>query len=358
MLGRFLILAINPGSTSTKIAAFRDEEVVFQQTIRHSNEELVAYADIIEQAGFRQDLILTALKANGISLDDLSAVVGRGGLLKPIEGGTYAVNEAMLNDLTEQKRGAHASNLGALLASEIAGPLGIPAFIVDPVCVDEMEPLARLSGVAWIDRDSLFHALNQKAIARQAAKDMQEQYSELNLIVVHLGGGITVGVHRQGRVIDVNNAVCGDGPFSPERAGGVPTASLIKACFSGEYTEEQLKKKLVGGGGLVSYLGTNDAMQVEEKIKRGDKNAQLIYEGMAYQISKEIGAAATVLKGHIDAILITGGLAHSQMLVQWIQERVAFLAPVRIYPGEAELEALAAGGLRVLRAEEQAKTYV
>lgn len=357
-MNQFQVLVINPGSTSTKIGLFLNGEKMFQKVIRHSSEELASYSNILEQAEFRKNLVLATAKEVGINLKALAAVAGRGGLLAPVTGGTYRVNEKMRKELQEGKRGAHASNLGALIAHEIAEELGIPSFIVDPVCVDEMHELARLSGLSGIRRESFFHALNQKAIARRVAADLKKPYEDLRLIVVHLGGGITIGVHVGGSVIDVNNAIAGEGPYSPERSGGVPIGGLVKMCFSGQYTEEEILKTLVGRGGLVSYLGTNDAQEVERRIERGDEKARLVYEGMAYQVSKEIGAAATVLKGNVDTIAITGGLANSGLLVNWIVERVNFIAPVRVYPGEDELEALAAGVLRVLTGEEEAKEYV
>jgi butyrate kinase len=302
-------------------------------------------------------LVLEALERSGVNPAELDAVVGRGGLLRPVPGGTYLINDKMVEELREEKRGSHASNLGGLLARSIADELGIPAYIADPVCVDELEPIARISGMPENPRESLFHALNQKAVARRVAEDAGREYTDMSLIVVHLGGGISVGVHRLGRVIDVNNAIPGEGPFSPERSGGVPVGKLVEMCFSGSYSREDVMKKLVGSGGLVAYLGTKDAVEVERRIRDGDDRARLIYEAMAYQVAREIGACSTVLNGTVDAIIITGGIAHSKMLVEWIEERVGFIAPVRVYPGEDEMEALAAGGLRVLSGTEEAKTY-
>ncbi|MBC7194519.1 MAG: butyrate kinase, partial [Caldisericia bacterium] len=287
----------------------------------------------------------------------ISCIVGRGGLIKPVESGTYIINEKMIEDLKEAKRGEHASNLGAIIAYEIAKELKIPAYIVDPVVVDEMDDVARISGLKGIERKSIFHALNQKAVARRAAKDLGKKYEDVNLIVVHLGGGISVGAHRKGRVVDVNNALNGDGPFAPERAGGLPTQDLVDLCFSGKYTFDEMKKKLAGEGGLVSHLGTNDAREVEKRIENGDSYARLVYEAMAYQVSRTIGEMAAVLKGEIDAIVITGGIAYSKMLVDWIRERVSFLGKILVYPGEDEMEALALGALRVLRKEEEPKIY-
>ncbi len=356
-MGAFKILVINPGSTSTKISVFEDEEEILKENIHHSKEELEPFEKIVDQYEFRKKIILETLQKKGFDLRQLSATVGRGGLLRPIPGGTYRVNERMLHDLRIGLQGEHASNLGGILAHEIAKPLGIPAFIVDPVVVDEMEPIAKLSGLPEIERRSIFHALNQKAVARQAAADMGKKYEEVNFIVVHLGGGISVGVHRKGRVVDVNNALNGDGPYAPERAGGLPVWDAMKLALSGKYTEQELKKKLAGKGGVVAYLGTNDMREVEERVKAGDEKARLVFEGMAYQVAKEIGAGATVLKGQVDAIIITGGLARSDMFVGWVKERVSFIAPVKVYPGEDEMRALAMGVLRVLRGEEEAKEY-
>ncbi|MGB9842767.1 MAG: butyrate kinase [Caldisericia bacterium] len=353
----YKILVINPGSTSTKIGVFEDEKPVFIEVLRHDSETIKNYKKIFDQYDFRRNIILNFLKEKNISIDSLSCVVGRGGLIKPVKSGTFLVNDKMIDDLRESKRGEHASNLGAVLAYEIAKSVGIPAFIVDPVVVDEMEDVARISGLYGIERKSIFHALNQKAVARRAARDLNKKYEEVNLIVVHLGGGISIGAHKKGKVIDVNNALNGDGPFAPERAGCLPTQDLVDLCFSGKYTFEEMKKKLAGNGGLVSHLGTNDAREVEKRIEKGDKEAKLVYEAMAYQISKTIGEMAAALRGEIDAIVITGGIAYSKMLTDWIVERVSFLGKVLIYPGEDEMEALNEGALRVLRKEEEAKIY-
>lgn len=353
----FRLLIINPGSTSTKIAIFDNEKPVLEQTLRHSNEELAPYATIIDQYEFRKNVILETLNANGINISKLSAVVGRGGLLKPMEGGTYSVNAKMLDDLKNAPMGQHASNLGAIIANEISSQLGIPSFIVDPVVVDEMDEVARISGMPEIKRISIWHALNQKAVARRAAADLGKKYEEANLIIAHLGGGISVGAHKNGRTIDVNNALDGEGPFSPERTGGLPVSSLMKMCYSGKYTIDEMKKKVTGKGGLVAYLGTNDGREVQKMIEDGDKNAELIYKAMAYQVAKDIGACAAVLSGKVDAVCLTGGLAHDKLLTGWIKEMVEFIGDVRVYPGEDEMIALAEGGLRVLRKEEAAKEY-
>ena len=352
------ILAINPGSTSSKIAVFNDEECIFKTTIRHNTDTIQKFKNVIDQYDFRKDAILQTLKENDFNINDLDAVVGRGGMLKPIESGTYRVNDEMVDYMRRAPRGEHASNLGCVIAKEIADKQDIPAFIVDPVAVDEMEDIARYTGMPEIRRDSLFHALNQKAVARKASADLGRPYEELNLIVAHLGGGISVGVHRKGRVIDVNNALDGDGPMSPERSGQVPLGPLYKMIFKGDYTLEEIKRKNYGQGGLVAYLGTNDGYEIQKRIESGDKDAEFIYKVMCYQIAKEIGSGATVLEGDVDAIILTGGLAYDdKILTEEITRRTKFIADVLVYPGEDEMEALALGALRVLNGKENAKTY-
>lgn len=357
MSQNYRTLTINPGSTSTKIAVFDNEQLVFENVLRHSSEEIGQFKTIFDQYAFRKTVILESVKDAGVDLISLSAVVGRGGLLKPIPGGTYSVNERMLEDLKSGVLGEHASNLGGVLAYEIASELNIPSFIVDPVVVDELNDIARISGMPEIERKSIFHALNQKAIGRKAAQDLGKVYEEVNFIIAHLGGGISVGAHHKGRVVDVNNALDGEGPFSPERAGGLPTGDLAKLCFSGEFTLEQIKKKITGQGGLVAYLNTNDGREVCKMIEECDERADIVYRAMAYQIAKEIGSCAVVLKGRVDAIVLTGGIAYDKMFTGWIKESVAFLGEVLIYPGEDEMIALAEGGLRVLKGEEEAKIY-
>lgn len=354
---QYRILVINPGSTSTKIGVFDNEVSIFEKTIRHETESINNFASIIDQYEFRKTTILETLDNEGINISKLSAVCGRGGLLRPIKGGTYSVNDLMLTDLRSGYAGQHASNLGGIIAFEIASGLNIPAFIVDPVVVDELEPIARISGFSLIERKSIFHALNQKAVARRVAKELGKKYNDLNLIVTHMGGGITVGVHKQGKVVDVNNGLHGDGPFSPERAGTVPVGDLVALCFSGEYYREEIMKKLVGQGGLVGYLGTNDAVKVEQQIAAGDEEAKLIYDAMAYQVAKEIGSASAVLSGKVDAIILTGGLAYGKGFVKAITDRINWIADVIVHPGENELQALAEGALRVLRGEEEEKVY-
>ncbi|TWT26113.1 butyrate kinase [Planomicrobium sp. CPCC 101110] len=353
----YRVLVINPGSTSTKIGVFDNDVLIMEKTIRHNAEAISGFSSIIDQYAFRKKMILEALDEEGMNVSNLSAACGRGGLLRPIEGGTYSVNDAMLEDLRRGYSGQHASNLGGIIAFEIASGLNIPSFIVDPVVVDELDPIARISGFAMIERKSIFHALNQKAVARHYAKDQGRKYEELNLVVTHMGGGITVGVHSGGRVIEVNNGLHGDGPFSPERAGTVPAGDLVELCFSGQYYRQEIMKKLVGQGGLVGYLGTNDAVTVEKRIQKGDKEAELVYEAMAYQVAREIGSASAVLKGQVDAILLTGGLAYGKGFVEAISQRVNWIADVAVYPGENELQALAEGAVRVLKGEEKAKIY-
>lgn len=357
------VLTVNPGSTSTKVALYEGERPLFVETVHHSAEEIAAFPHIADQYAFRRDAVLSLLDEKGFGLDSLDAVVGRGGILRPIRSDTYLVNEKMLNELRHPQEREHASNLGAIIADEIARRAGVPAFIVDPVCVDEFDEIARISGLPEIERRSLSHALNLKAAARQAARDLGKRYDEVNLLVVHLGGGISVSPHRRGRMVDVNQALDGTGPFAPERAGGLPVGDVLRLAYSvpphdeAHYTYEEMFKKIAGRGGLVAHLGTNDACEVERRIEEGDEHAKLIYEAMAYQIAKEIGLMATVLKGDVDAIVLTGGLARSDMLVDWIVQRVEWIAPVMIYPGEDEMLAMAQGALRVLRDEEKARDY-
>ncbi|ACZ18826.1 butyrate kinase [Thermanaerovibrio acidaminovorans DSM 6589] len=353
------ILVINPGSTSTKVAVFEDDELLASKTLRHSSEELAPFKRLTDQFAFRTKIIEAFLQEAGVPPEELSAVVGRGGLLDPISsGGTYKVTDDMLEDLMSGKNGEHASNLGALIAYQFTREFGIPSFIVDSVVVDELEPLARYSGHPMFKRRSIFHALNQKATARAAAKELGKAYEDVNLIVVHMGGGISVGAHKRGRVVNVNNALDGDGPFTPERSGTLPLTQLIDLCYSGRYTLDQMKKKIKGQGGMVDYLGTNDGMEVSKRIDQGDQEALLVYRAMAYQTAKWIGKMAAVLSGEVDGIVLTGGLAYDKdRMVPWIREMVEFIAPVLVFPGGDEERALAMGGLRVLRGEETPKIY-
>ena len=353
----YKLLIINPGSTYTKIGVYEDEKEVFVETLRHSSEEIAKYDSIFEQKGFRKEVIMNVLKDNNFDVTTLDAVVGRGGMLKPMAGGTYEVNDELLNDLKIGVQGQHASNLGGILANEIAKEVGGKAFIVDPVVVDELEAVARISGVPELPRKSKFHALNQKAVAKRFGKESKRGYENLNLIVVHMGGGVSVGAHQNGRVIDVNNALDGDGAFSPERAGSVPVGDLIKMCFSGEYTQAEVYSKIVGKGGYVAYLNTNDARDVLREKQEGNEFAELIYNAFIYQVSKSIGEMATVLKGKVDSIILTGGIAYSPIVVADIKEIVEWIGNVTVYPGEDELLALAQGAIRVLSGEEEAKIY-
>lgn len=355
----FKILTINPGSTSTKIGVFEDQNQVFVENIHHETEEVSKFAVITDQLGFREEIILETLENAGINLEDMDAVVGRGGLVKPIVSGTYATTDALLRDLKEGVSGQHASNLGGLLAHEIAKKCGnVPSYIVDPVVVDEMEEIARISGHPKFPRVSIFHALNAKAIAKRYAKENGKKYEDLNLIVAHLGGGVSIGAHKAGKVVDVFNGLDGDGAFAPERSGGLPSGAIVKYLTSGEAKDaKEAYRMIVGAGGVVAYLGTNNMMEVENRVKAGDKQAALIREAFGYQISKDIGAMAAVLEGKVDQILITGGVAHDKGLIEMIKNRVSYICPVSVYAGEDELGALAQGALRVLNKEEEAKIY-
>lgn len=352
----YKILIINPGSTSTKIGVYDDETQVMEETLRHSTEEIAKYETIYAQKDFRKEVILNVLKEKNVDLNDIDVVVGRGGLLKPIPGGTYATTPELLEDLKIGKQGQHASNLGGILAHEIAAEINVPSYIVDPVVVDELQDVARLSGHPLFPRISIFHALNQKAVAKRYAKEVGKAYEDLNLIVVHMGGGVSVGAHKNGKVIDVANALDGDGPFSPERSGGLPSGSLMKLCFSGEYTKEEVGKMLNGNGGFNAYVGTND-MRDLVKMAEKDENAKLVMDAFHYQLEKEIGAMAVVLGGKVDQIILTGGIAYNALTQEHMKNAVEWIAPVTIYPGEDELLALAQGALRVMNGEEEAKVY-
>ncbi len=352
----YKILIINPGSTSTKIGVFSDETQLMEETLRHSTEEIAQYNTIYDQKDFRKKVILDVLKEKNVTLSDIDVVVGRGGLLKPIPGGTYATTPELLEDLKIGKQGQHASNLGGILAAEIAAEINVPSYIVDPVVVDELQPVARLSGHPKMDRISIFHALNQKAVAKRYAKENGKSYEDLNLIVVHMGGGVSVGAHKNGAVIDVANALDGDGPFSPERSGGLPSGALMKLCFSGEYTQAQVSKMINGNGGFNAYVGTND-MRDLVKMAETDEKAKLVMDAFHYQLAKEIGSMAVVLGGKVDQIILTGGIAYNQITQDYFKKAVGFLAPITIYPGEDELLALAQGALRVMNGEEEAKIY-
>lgn len=344
------ILAINPGSTSTKIAVFEDEKPILVRKISHEISSLAQFEHVTDQYHFRKNLVLEELANNNIPLQ-FDAVIGRGGLVKPISGGVYTINEAMRHDTIHAQR-THACNLGCLIAAELAENIaGCKAFIADSGVVDELEDIARVSGSPLLPRISIFHALNQKAIARRFAKEQGKTYEALNLIVVHMGGGISIGVHKNGRVIDVNNALDGEGPLSPERAGTLPAGQLIDLCFSGKHTQQELKKRISGQAGLAAHIGTTDMRVAEERINNGDKQVKLVCDAMIYNIAKSIGAASTVLLGKVDAILLTGGLAYSSYLMPRLKERIDFIAPIHAYPGEDEMEALALNALGALKGE-------
>ena len=349
-------LIINPGSTSTKIGVFEDEKLLFDETLRHTTEEIAQYDRIVNQKNFRKEVILNFLKENDVDINSFDVIVGRGGLLKPIPSGTYAVTDKLVEDLKNAVGGEHASNLGGILAREIADEIGVPSYIVDPVVVDELGDLARLSGVPELPRVSIFHALNQKAVAKRYAKEVGKRYELLNLIVVHMGGGVSVGAHTGGKVVDVFNALSGDGAFSPERAGAVPPGALVDLCFSGKYSVKEIKKMLIGNGGFNAYLNTNDAREVYQKSLT-DEYAKTVLDAFIYQVSKDIGAQAAVLSGNVDQIILTGGIAYGEYVVEEIKKRVGFIAPVTVYPGEDELLALAEGALRVMRGDEEVKEY-
>lgn len=350
-------LIINPGSTSTKIGVFEDENLLFEETLRHSTEEISRYAAIVDQKDFRKKIITDLLESKNFDLKSLNVVVGRGGMLKPISGGTYAVTDELLEDLKKGVQGQHASNLGGILAREFAEEIGVPAYIVDPVVVDELMPVARYSGMPEIPRGSIFHALNQKAVAKRYAKEAGKPYESLRLIVVHMGGGVSVGAHVDGRVIDVFSAFDGDGAFSPERAGGVPCGALVKMCFSGQYTEKEIYSKLIGKGGFNAYLGTNDMREVTKRADAGDEKAAEAKKAFLLQVAKDIGAMACVLNGEVDRIIVTGGIAYGADVIAALRERAEWIAPFTVYPGEDELLALAQGALRVLNGEEKLMEY-
>ncbi len=352
----FKILAINPGSTSTKVALYEEERPLLELTLRHTTEEVSRFADVIDQLDWRRGLILSTLRDNGFDIKELSAVIGRGGLIRPVTAGVYEVNSRMRHDLRHAQM-KHACNLGGLLAAQIAHMAKVKAYIADPPVVDEMDDVARITGMPMCPRKPIFHALNQKAIARLHCERSGCIYEKSNLIVAHMGGGISVAAHRQGRIVDVNNALDGDGPFAPDRAGNIPSAELIKTCFSGKYTKEELLKFISSKGGLVALLGTNSVIQVVERIQQGDERARKGLDAMGYNIAKQIGAMAAAMAGQVDGILLTGGIAFNEQIVDAIRERCSFIAPVSVYPGENELEALAINALVVLRGVIQPKIY-
>lgn len=356
MNNKFNLLVINPGSTSTKVALYENEKELFKESLEHNSEELSKYAKIADQYEMRRNSIQLFLNKIGFDSKDISAIVARGGILPPVKSGAYKVNQLMVDRLRTKPIVEHASNLGAIIAFDMANDLGIDAYIYDSVAVDELQDIARISGLPEFPRRSLTHALNMRAVAIKTAKKLNKDYWDCKFIIAHLGGGISLSAHRYGEMIDV--VTDDEGPFSPERGGRIATKPLIKVCYSGKYDQKTMLNKFRGAGGLSAYLNTNKALEVEKRISNGDKDAELIYSAMAYQISKCIGELATVLKGEVDRIIITGGIAHSDMITNWIKERVDFIAPIEIVPGENELEALALGALRVLRKEEKPYEYI
>ena len=356
MMNDIYILSINFGSTSTKFAVYNREENIFVETVQHTAEEIAACHDILEQREMRENTIFDAIKHKGFDINKITAVVARGGLTPPLEGGTYIVEENMLAALTTERALKHATSLCTIVGYDIAKTIGVPCYTVDPSVTDEMEPVARLSGLEGVERIPTFHALNQKAMARRRAAELGKKYEELNFVVAHMGGGVTIGAHKHGRVIDVNNGLDGEGPFSPERTGSLPVCSVIDICFSG-LTKKEVTDKFIKKGGMLSYIGTNDGRKAEEMALNGDEKAALVLDAMAYQVSKDIGAAAVVLKGQVDAIILTGGVAYSKYVTDRIKERVSWIADVSIYGGENEMLALTQGALRVILGEEKAKKF-
>jgi butyrate kinase len=357
MVPNNLILVINPGSTSTKISVYQNRNQVFLENVSHDAEALKDFKKISEQYELRYNEVVNALRKHNIDIKSLTAVIGRGGLIKPVESGVYHINSRMIEDLTKNVFIEHASNLGALIAKKIADSCNIPSYIADPVVVDEMMDLARITGRPEISRISRFHALNHKAVARKAARLLGKEYNEVNLIVAHMGGGISVAAHEKGKVVDVTEALYGDAPFSAERAGKLPTGQLVEMCFEPNANVDDIKRKLVGSGGLVAHCGTNDGRVIEEKINNGDKATELVYTAMAYQISKDIASFGATLKGEVNGIVLTGGMARSEMLVSWISDRVKYMGQVFLFPGENEMESLADAAYRALTGEEKVKEY-
>lgn len=350
------ILVINPGSTSTKVAVYEDATPIMLRTIRHSAEELAQFDEVTDQYEFRKNLVIAELKRMDINYL-FEAVIGRGGLAKPVPGGVYEINQRMLDD-TRAAIHKHPCDLGCIMAYEIARMIpGCRAFIADPGVVDELSPLARICGSPLMQRICIWHALNQRAIARRFANEIGQQYENLNLIICHMGGGISVAAHDHGRAVDANNALDGEGPFSPERAGSLPAADLIRLCFSGRYTEKELLKRIAGQAGLTALLGTNDMKEIEERIAHGDERARLVVDAMIYHVAKNIAAEGAVLCGKIDAVLLTGGLARSEYIISRLRERIEFLAPIHCYPGEDEMQALALNAIEALRGRREVREW-
>ncbi len=350
------ILVINPGGTSTKISVFEDKTEVFKKNISHTQADLNDFKTVFDQYGYRKELILNTLKENNFPIETFNCVVGRGGLMKPIAGGTYTVNDSMIEDLRNAINGEHASNLGSVLAKNIGDEINAPSFVVDPVSVDEFQGISRITGLADIEKASWLHALNHKAVCRKAAEEMGGKYEDYNFIVAHLGSGISIVAHNKGKMIDGSGGRS-DGPFSPERSGGILTYPLIKLCYSGKYTQDEMINKVSNIGGMYDYLGTKDMIEIEDRIKKGDLKAKLIMDAFIYQIAKEISMYGASLYGNVDKIILTGGISHSDLVTSEVKKRVSYLADVEITPGEMEMEALALGALRVLNGEEEAKVY-
>lgn len=357
MKEKYNILVINPGSTSTKVSVYENDKNVFATSIKHSAKELEMFEDVWDQYEYRKDAIIGEIEKNGLHIEDFQVIACRGGNIKPIKGGIYEISPEMLDDMKSEKYGKHATNVGNLIAYDLGQKYNIKVITMDPPVTDELSDYARFSGIPQITRRSSFHALNQKATARKVADKIDKTYENINIIVVHMGGGISIGAHKKGKVIDVNNALDGDGPYSPERAGALPNSDLIKMCYCGKYSEGQMLKLMTGKGGLVAYLNTTDALEIESRIAKGDNYAKNVYMSMAYQVAKEIGSMAVVLDGAVDAIAFTGSLAFSKMLMNYIKAKVSFIAPIYEIPGENEMEALAAGALRYITDKEELCVY-
>lgn len=353
----YRVLTINPGSTSTKIALFDEDKLIFKENLTHEAEKLAEFKEISDQLPYRTEMVLEALKNNNIKLESIDGFSGRGGGLVSMKGGTYAINDLLLKHASICYTMKHASVLGAQIAYNLAKVNGKKSFVVNPVTVDEKEEISRITGIKGIYNESIFHALNQKEVAYKYAKSIGKKYEDLNLIVAHLGGGISVGAHKKGKIIDVNNGLNGDGPFAPTRSGSIPAVDLIEMCYSGKYTKEEMKEIITKNGGLVSLLGTSDVREVKKMIEEGNEFAKLVYEAMIYNVAKAIGTYSVPLKGKVDAIILTGGIAHNNDLVDMIKDHVSFIGKVVVMPGEEEMEALANGALRVLRGEEEALIY-
>ncbi|HBF6015039.1 TPA: butyrate kinase [Clostridioides difficile] len=350
------VLVINPGGTSTKISVFQDENEILKKNITHTREDLKNFSKVFDEYDYRKQLIVDILSSENHSINSFDAVVGRGGLMKAIKGGTYTVSEEMIEDMRNEINGEHASNLGALLAKTIADEIGVQSFVVDPVSVDEFDDVSRITGISDIEKASWLHALNHKAVSRKIAQKLGGKYEDYNFIVAHLGSGISIVAHKQGKMIDGSGGRS-DGPFSPERSGGLLAYPLIELCYSGKYTHDEMVSKVSSIGGMYDYLGTKDMIEIENRIKEGDEKAKLIMDAFIYQVAKEISMYGASLSGNVDRVILTGGISHSEMVVKGVAEKVSYLAPIEIVPGEMEMEALALGALRVLNGEEIAKTY-